>query len=541
MDIPKSTGQGEKLDVFSLRTLKKRQDLILFIVTFVAALIVAPLLIFLGLKTSSGTTLGVTVALVVALVVIRWPKVGLFAVVVCAVLIEQAPLSTPVLTDKLYIYYWPSSLAGFSERPIGFLFLLTLFAFMCHRFIKREQMLSGGKLLWPFLCLLGCVAFEAANGLSTGGDSKTVILEIRPFWYLFITYLLAYNLLSSKSEIRLFFWIAIIAAGIKGLQGCYIYFIVLHRNLAGTNEIMAHEESFFFVALILLIIIFSLHRRYRPQFYTALAVLPFVVIALAANNRRADYIALLIGVFVSWALIFVLRKQARKALATGMILFLLLGGSYVIAFGTTNHSWAAPARAIMSVVYPSATDSRDASSNLYRDIENFDLAYTAKQSFPLGYGFGKPFLQPKILPNILSEDPVYLYIPHNTIYWVWMRMGLIGFFVFWYIIGSIIIRGCLIVRQLQDHYLRTVAIYIVAITFMEIVVAYADYQLYAFRNVIYLGLLVGILLKLPALDKKLIQEVPGVSRQESTLARIGGGSAAGSRRIEQAGHVMGRS
>jgi len=40
---------------------------------------------------------------------------------------------------------------------------------------------------------------------------------------------------------------------------------------------------------------------------------------------------------------------------------------------------------------------------------------------------------------------------------------------------------------------------------MEIVVAYADYQLYAFRNVIYLGVLIGILLKLPAMDQKTTQ------------------------------------
>jgi hypothetical protein len=36
---------------------------------------------------------------------------------------------------------------------------------------------------------------------------------------------------------------------------------------------------------------------------------------------------------------------------------------------------------------------------------------------------------------------------------------------------------------------------------MEIVVAYADYQLFAFRNVIYIGLLAAILMKLPTLDE----------------------------------------
>ena len=38
-------------------------------------------------------------------------------------------------------------------------------------------------------------------------------------------------------------------------------------------------------------------------------------------------------------------------------------------------------------------------------------------------------------------------------------------------------------------------------TVMEIIVAYADYQLFFYRNVIYIGLLAGILMRLPDLDK----------------------------------------
>jgi O-antigen ligase len=154
-------------------------------------------------------------------------------------------------------------------------------------------------------------------------------------------------------------------------------------------------------------------------------------------------------------------------------------------------------------VFNPAPTSSDYSSDLYRVIENYDLKDTIKLN-PLGLGFGKPFLQPLALPNILALDPYYQYIPHNTIYWVWMRLGVIGFIAFWYLFGSIVIKGCLIVRRLQDPYLQMVAIYIVTIVIMEIVVAYADYQLYFYRNIIYVGLLIGVLLKLPILDEKSI-------------------------------------
>jgi hypothetical protein len=61
-----------------------------------------------------------------------------------------------------------------------------------------------------------------------------------------------------------------------------------------------------------------------------------------------------------------------------------------------------------------------------------------------------------------------------------------------------------------------VAIYIVAVTFMEVVVAFADYQLFFFRNVIYLGLLCGILVKLPILDQQEQQKSQEVLANEST-------------------------
>ena len=105
-----------------------------------------------------------------------------------------------------------------------------------------------------------------------------------------------------------------------------------------------------------------------------------------------------------------------------------------------------------------------------------------------------------MLPNILDLDPYYLYVPHNTIYWVMMRLGALGFFALWYLIGALVVRGCQIARSLLDPYLQLVAIYVVSVTFMEVILAYADYQLFFYRNVIYLGLLAGILMRLPKID-----------------------------------------
>lgn len=485
--------------VSAILTAQKQREAWLFILIFVIVLSLTPLLAVAGMTVGFSMVVGGVAALAIAALVVRWPVTGFFVVAGCVVLIEQNPLTTSIFTDRLYIFNWPPQLQGLFERPIGFFFLFVFLILICYNLIKRRKALRGGALFLPFSLFMMCVAAGILHGLATGGSFRIIVLEVRPFLYLFEAYILSYNLISKKNHIRAFFWIVIIGAGIKSLQGLYLYLIVYHADLADHHEIMAHEESFFFIALLLLVMLFSFHYCYRPQFFAALAITPSVIVAMIANQRRADFVALLLGLGVAWVLIFWVKPEARKKLVAVMLVSAVLGTAYVIAFAHGTGGFSEPVHAIVSIFNPRA-DSTSYYSNLYRLIEDYDLKYTVKLN-PMGMGFGKQFLQPVLLPNIITLDPYYLYIPHNTVYWVWMRLGPIGYAAFWYLIGAAIIRGCLIVRRLQDRYLQLVAIYVVSVIFMEIAVAYADYQLYFYRNVIYLGLLLGILMVLPAIDK----------------------------------------
>ena len=78
---------------------------------------------------------------------------------------------------------------------------------------------------------------------------------------------------------------------------------------------------------------------------------------------------------------------------------------------------------------------RDASSDLYREIENFDLVYTIRAEPLTGVGFGKPFYQPAPLPDI-SFFVFYRYIPHNSVLWIWLKMGFVGFVAMFFVIAA---------------------------------------------------------------------------------------------------------
>jgi O-Antigen ligase len=491
--------------VSTLLLSRTRHDIVLFIILFVMLLSVTPLLAFWGVTAGIAVAIGLLVAPILAAAFVRWPIMGLYLIALCVFVVENEPLATPIGTDTLYVFYWPPQMAGFIERPIGIIILLTLFLWIFHHLVKRQPLLQGGALIGPFTLYILCVVGGVIYGLARGGDFKIITVEFRPFWYTFLSYILAYNFVTRKSHIRHFIWLVIVSAGVKGLQGLYVYLIAYHGNLSGHDTIMSHEESFFYASLLLLLVIFCLYYRYRPQLIASLCVAPPVLISLVANQRRADYIALVLGIVFAWVMVFLLKPKARRALLTGMIICCSVGVTYVLAGSTIPGAFGSPARSIIGIFDPSRGDSRDANSNLYRDYEDYDLKYTAKQN-PLGLGFGREFLQPKpltsVFPQIFSKDKYYNYVPHNTVYWIWVDLGPIGFFSLWFLIGSIIIRGCFIARQLKDPYLQVFAIFVIGVTVMEIAVAFADYQLYFYRNVIDMGLLAGLLVKLPLLDKE---------------------------------------
>jgi O-antigen ligase len=490
--------------LIELEHARRRRERLWFLGICGVLVFLTPIVVLGVLNVGVWLFVALPVVLVLLIVIARWPQVGFFVMTACVVFIDQAPQLVPIFTDKLYVYFWPPALEGLIERPIGFLFLFLLFVLLCRHAVKHETLLRGGGLILPFVLFLLCVVVAAVYGYLTGGTLKIIVVETRPFVYFFESYLLAYNLVTRKYQVRGFFWLIILGALVKALQGLYIY-VKLHGQ-TGSDSLMSHEESFFFIGMLLFLVLLCVHYRWRRQLIAALCALPIVLLTLVLNNRRADYVAFLLALGVAWALMFVLRPKARLMLGTIAVLSVLLLGGYVAVFANSTSAFGKPAHGIIAIFHPNPTDVRDVNSNRYRFIENFDLRYTiARENFFVGMGFGKAYFEPipltTIFPNVGTADQYYNYVPHNNIYWVWMRFGAIGFLIFWYLFGSIIVRGCLIARQLRDPYLQVAAIYAVGMTVAEIVVAFADYQLFFFRNVIYIGLLAGILMKLPEVEK----------------------------------------
>src|SRR5205823_12198073 len=136
-----------------------------------------------------------------------------------------------------------------------------------------------------------------------------------------------------------------------------------------------------------------------------------------------------------------------------------------------------PARAIRSLYEP---DPRDAASNLYRDLEKIDVRATIHSDPIFGVGFGRPFLFVAPLPDI-SWWPFWHYEPHHNIMWVWLKVGTLGFIIFWVLMGAAVARAGYLVRKVNATEARIWALFALTAVMTTLVFSYVDLGLVSGR------------------------------------------------------------
>ncbi len=150
---------------------QKRGDTFLFMIIAAIVICLTPVLILIGMDIGFSYMVAGIVVLAILAFVARWPVIAFYLVAAAALVVEQDPSSlSGSFSYTLYVFYWPTSLAGLPERPIGFFILLAFLVLICHRIVTRQKLLLGGELFLPFLLFMLCIAFGVVHGLTSGGD-----------------------------------------------------------------------------------------------------------------------------------------------------------------------------------------------------------------------------------------------------------------------------------------------------------------------------------------------------------------------------------
>ena len=95
------------------------------------------------------------------------------------------------------------------------------------------------------------------------------------------------------------------------------------------------------------------------------------------------------------------------------------------------------------------------------------------------------------IQDISTIDPLILYIPHNGVFYIFMRMGLLGAIAFWSLLGIAIITGCRLVRSRN----REVALFGALLACALVGYAlegYNDQGFFMYRIAFVIGTLLGL-------------------------------------------------
>jgi len=437
------------------------------------------------------------VIFVVALVVWLWDQPVRGAYVLFGAAVVLAAYVETGLTDYIgwYVPFF-EDIKSWSHTPvivsIGEVFItLTFVIWVLKGIANRNFRFDRGSLMLPLGLYMLMVLVAEMRGLMTGGSLHDSLWELRGQAYMFVAYLLVCNLVKNRSQMMKLIWILVIGAALRGIEGSFQYIFVLRAADISTHELYPHEQSYFFNAFLTLTIILCMFGGSTRMKKVALWLTPFVLLANLANNRRASIAALAIALIVLFLLTWLVQPRYRRAIGAALLVLAVVYPPYFFVYQNKTGLLALPARAIGSTFHPNAAD---ASSNLYRVLEDLDIMTTVKSSPVLPYGFGKEMYKPYTLPKI---GYVFQYLmPHNSVLWVWMRLGTMGYLIFWFLIGTAIVQATQLIRRLRDRSLQGLALFVVVMLIQQVTISYVDLQWSNYRTMIMTGVLFALISRL---------------------------------------------
>jgi len=456
-----------------------------------AVLIGAAVLVGLiaGQLAAAGQPLAVLGLAVVALPIVLWkrPDFGPVLLMVAATTIEQSPYKVGTRDGAATAHVPLFHGLGVPINPADLTIFFLVLVWVLKNSVDAPARWPRSVVTTAVTCLMGAVAYGLVLGVAHHGQIKTGFTEVRPYFYLSMTFLLTSVLLGTRTALRSMLWALVIGTGCKAVQGLLIF--ASARSMRPRPEaVLGHEEAFFFGLFIFITIGLWLYELRGPLRTTATAFLPLVMLADLVNTRRTAWLILGAGISVLLLAGLVGMPARRRFIGTLLAGMSVVIAVYLPAFWNHTGSLAQPARAVRAITSPS---QRDASSDLYRDQENANLKLNIRQSRPLGKGFGVPIDYALPIADIKSIDPLITHVPHNGVLYIVMRMGFLGGVVFWSLLGVGIIGGCRLSRC-ADREVALVGTLVMCTLVVYALAGYNDQGFFFYRIAVVVGGMLGM-------------------------------------------------
>jgi O-antigen ligase len=438
------------------------------------------------------------------------------AVVIKPVLGIYAAVLFTMIGDTVTVPWYPYT-KNFSSResilfiadqltinPLEVTILLTTFVWILRSLGDTTWQLHRGRMWTPLMVFMGFTFLGLAYGLSRGGHDTTIaVWEARPLLYIPILYVLITNLLTTPRQYERLFVCGLLGVVVQSVLALQYFRRLDPEVKANLESLTEHAASIQVAALVVFVLALWLLARtsHVRRIWLTAALVPTVWM-FVLSQRRAAAVALMIGVLLLAVLVGQRRRWVGVLFA---LVVLILGGLYTLAFWNSTGRFGFAAQAVKSVIAPEQLTEKDAASNLYRQIEKYDIWFTIRHNELFGVGFGQQFLRPVKLPDI-SFFVFWQYMPHNSILWIWMKMGVGGFMAMLFLMARTIHRGVQSVVRLASPDLAAIAIGAVAYVAMYMVYCYVDIG-WDMRSTVFLALAIAICADLePLVNEPLAEE-----------------------------------
>jgi hypothetical protein len=438
---------------------------------------------------------------------VRNPIRGVYLLFAAALLFEIFPLGfADSITDEVP-FWWNLNAArndvavgGLPITPAEIAMLLALAIWWVSSERTTEARMPRGRLVVAYAIFLVVVAIAEVRGLLSGGDLNISLWELRPQVYGFVMFVLAASLIRERDQLLRLAGIFFAAVGLKAIVGFYRYFVTLGGSLDASSNILSHEESYFLAMFLIGVLVALIWYRRWKFLIPAIAFSPLVGLVLLENRRRVGMLALWAAMVVLALIALRFESSMRRQLVVATAVVAICAGGFLATYW--DHTYGTIGQIVRPVHSQFVPDEKDAQSNAYRDAENANIILTFQWSPVVGIGFGRPMANIFPMADISNIYPFWNYIPHNTILWIAMRMGTIGLIAFWALIGMAILEAAGQMRVRKDALLRGVAAFAIIAIIAQLIVAWGDLQLENYRNMLFLGTILGIVDALPRVADK---------------------------------------
>ncbi len=374
--------------------------------------------------------------------------------------------------------------------PAFFLIALMLL-FRSRRVAKKAGTLPPRITEIVMFAYLGAVFVVEAWGIARGGKITPSFFQIE---YLFTMPVVALGILYAIRGPEDFAGLGsvVVVVGASRAALCIVTYVVVASGFRDRDGfyVTTHSDTQLFVVSLVIMGLLAIERPKWRTLLWSVGVGLLILGAIALNNRRIAFVTL--GIFPIMMYRALPRSKLKRRLFTLGLVAAVLGAGYLATAAAVQSESVVfkPARLVLSLA-----QQRDNSSES-RDVENFNLIYTLRTSPVLGQGFGHEYIEHLHLYDLSDVFPMYRYLPHNGVLWLWSVGGVVGFTGLWFVY---VVAGTFILRA--NRLARTMVERIGTLTALSGVIAFVvqiwgDVGLNSFMGAIIFGLAYAIAVRM---------------------------------------------